>query len=361
MKKKRKKRERSPWPIALIFRLMLIVSALALLVSYISIYINPSLTSFPLFFGLYFIPLVVLNIFLLIVGLIRRSGAAWITFVMLLPSIFFADLFVRIGKPSEGTNGVSLKVCTYNVGLFAQNKDLGRDKSLSMVARFISNEKPGIVCFQEFFVKDTAIIREKFNDYPYYYHNLFKLRNSSSFGNLTISKFPIVSSGKITFKGSTNLCIYTDIDFYGKTIRVYNTHLESHSISFTALIKKMSKSDKVSEDIQEVGAKMANTFKRRALQVDSIAKHASESDYPAIICGDFNDTPMSYTYHILKLNKKDSFKESGSGFSATYSHLWPLLRIDYILYPKYLRSIGHETKKVSYSDHYPVFSEIIIP
>lgn len=359
--KKRKKRGRSFWPIAFVFRLIIIVSALALLISYLSIFINPSITSIPLFFGLYFIPLVFLNIFLLIIGMIRRSGATWITFVVLLPSILFADLFMRWNQPTNVKSGFSFKVCTYNVGLFVQKESMNRDKTLHMVSRLVSIEKPDIVCFQEFYIKDTATIRREFQSYPYSYYHFFNLHNGARFGNLTISKYPIVSSGKLTFKGSTNLSIYTDIGLSGKTVRIYNSHLESHSISFTTLIKKMSESDQVTEDIFKVHDRLANTFKKRALQVNSIAIHVSESEYPAIICGDFNDTPMSYTYHILTRDRNDSFKEAGRGFSATYSHLWPLLRIDYILYPKYFMSVSHTTKRVSYSDHYPVFAEIVIP
>ncbi len=360
--KKRRKKGRSPWPIALIFRFVIVVSAIALLISYLSIYISPSITSIPLFFGLYFIPLVLINLFLLLVGLIRRSGATWITFVVLLPSILFADLFLRWGDPDEGEKGIALKLCTYNVGLFAQNhKGMSREALLGNVSQFITREDPGIACFQEFYVKDTSLIRKNFAKYPYIYYHFFHLRNGGRFGNLTISKFPIIDGGKITFKGGTNLCIYTDIEHFGKTLRIYNTHLESHSISFTALIKKMSKSDKVSEDLYDIHDRMANTFKKRALQVDTIAAHSSQSDYPAIICGDFNDTPMSYAYHRLIQDRKDSFKEAGKGFSASYSHLWPLLRIDYILYPRYFWSMSHQTKRVNYSDHYPVISEIIIP
>lgn len=361
MKKKRKKREKSPWPISLVFRLALVVSALALLISYISIYINPSLTTVPLFFGLYFVPITIINIILLIIGLFRHSGAIWITLVILLPAILFADLFLRWGKPETPIKGTPLKVCTYNVGRFVQKEGVNKDKTLDMIARFVFQEKPQVVCFQEFYIGDTAKIRREFYNYPYIYHHFFNLSNGNKFGNLTISKFPIYYGGSITFKGSTNLCIYTDIDVSGKTIRVYNTHLESHSISFTALIKKMSHSNNYSDDILDVRDRLAIAFVKRSSQVDSIAIHASNSEFPAIICGDFNDTPMSYTYHILSKNKKDSFKESGRGFSGTYSHLWPLLRIDYILYPKFFGSVSHQTKRVSYSDHYPVISEVIIP
>jgi len=361
MAKKRRKRKGSPWPIAFLFRILLLIAAAALAISYISILINPVDSVIPLFFGLYFIPLVILNILILIMALIRRRTIAWITFIVLLPSILFADLFVKWGKPDEGKQGNSLTICTYNVGLFAQQTGISRSEQLSRVAHYIGQEKPSIVCFQEFYAKDTSVIRDHFYNYPYMKSHFFRSSDGGRFGNIILSKYPIVSSGDITFKRSTNLCIYADIDYYGKTIRIYNTHLESHSISFTALIKKMSNSEKVSEEIMNVHERLASTFKKRGKQVDTIAIHLSESDYPSIICGDFNDTPMSYTYHILMKNMKDSFRESGKGFSASYSYLWPLLRIDYILYPDYFWSLSHTTQKVSYSDHYPVFSEIIIP
>jgi len=361
MARRRKKRKGSPWPVAIIFRLILIVSAVALMMSYVSIFINPTKSVIPLFFGLYFIPIVTLNIIILLLAISRRRSIAWITFIVLLPSVLFADLFVKWGKPEEGKKGNTLLLCTYNVGLFAQETGHSRKDQLSRVAIFIEQEKPSVVCFQEFYAKDTSLIRTKFPSYPYKQSHFFRSSDGGRFGNLTISKYPILSGGKITFKRSTNLCIYSDIDYYGKTIRIFNTHLESHSISFTALIKKMSNSEKVSEEILNVHERLASTFKKRGRQVDTIAARLSESDYPAIICGDFNDTPMSYTYHILMKDRKDSFRESGKGFSASYSYLWPLLRIDYIMYPDYFWSMSHTTMKVSYSDHFPVFSEIIIP
>ncbi|MPN35093.1 hypothetical protein SDC9_182588 [bioreactor metagenome] len=86
-----------------------------------------------------------------------------------------------------------------------------------------------------------------------------------------------------------------------------------------------------------------------------------DSNLPAIVCGDFNDTPMSYTYKNLAFHKRDSFRQAGKGFSATYSLMWPLLRIDYILYPAPYCSLSHKTPRIEYSDHYPVVSELIIP
>ena len=356
-----KRRKRSPWPLALLFRLIVIVSAAALAISYLSVYVNPSVVSFTLFFGLYFIPLVILNLFILLAGIIRRTCAVWITFITLLPAILFAELFVRWGEVTPGNEGTPLKVCTYNVGLFSQGVDNNYEKSFTGIKEFLNTQKADIVCLQEFYIQDTTSIAAHFPQYPYFNYHLFRGRRGWHFGNLTLSKHPITHKGEITFKGSTNLATYTDIDFYGKKIRIYNSHLESHSISFTSLIKKMRESEKVTNEIYEVHDKVAGTFRKRATQVDVILNHSANSQYPAIICGDLNDTPMSYTYHRLVSERKDSFRQSGKGFSATYSLLWPLLRIDYILYPEPFWSKSHTTPRIEYSDHYPVVSELIIP
>jgi endonuclease/exonuclease/phosphatase family metal-dependent hydrolase len=355
------RRKRSPWPLALLFRLAVIAAAVSLFMSYISLYINPSATSIPLYFGLYFIPLVFINLFILLLGIIRRSGAVWITFIVLLPSILFADMFVRWGEVNIGPDGTALKVCTYNVGTFTQGHKKDRNFNISGIEKFIASQDPHIVCFQEFYIKDTTEIKGILSNYPYRYYHLFGTRSNTKFGNITYSKYPIVNGGKLVFKGSTNLCIYTDIMLGGKTVRIYNTHLESHSISFTTLVKRMRESSSVTEEIYEVHDRMAGTFRKRALQVDSIVSHANGSNYLSIICGDLNDTPMSYTYNKLTNDKEDSFRQSGKGFSATYSLFWPLLRIDYILYPSPIWSLSHNTPRIRYSDHFPVVSELTIP
>ena len=345
----------------IIFRIIAIVAAASLCISYISVYISPVVTTIPLFFGLYFIPLVILNVLLLIISLIFRSNAGWITFIFLLPALLFTDMFVRWEDGNQGEAGNSLKICTYNVGVFSLSRKDNREETINNIRRFIADNSPDIVCFQEYHTRESENLFRNFSQYPYTHHHLFRKGSSSYIGNVILSKFPIVDAGKLLFDDSGNLCIYADIDYLGNIIRVYNVHLESNAISFTTLIKSIREGGDLSEQIYSVHDKVALTFKKRALQVDEVVRHFESSPHKAIICGDFNDTPMSYTYHSLVRNKKDSFKESGKGFSATYSIFWPLLRIDYILYPESFWSMSHSTPRVDYSDHYPVISEIIIP
>ncbi len=53
------------------------------------------------------------------------------------------------------------------------------------------------------------------------------------------------------------------------------------------------------------------------------------SPHPNILCGDFNDSPLSYAYHTIAEGMKDAFVESGSGFERTYVGSMPSFRIDF--------------------------------
>ena len=98
----------------------------------------------------------------------------------------------------------------------------------------------------------------------------------------------------------------------------------------------------------------------RPKQVNQVFDHIESSPMEAFICGDFNDNPMSYTYHRLTRGRKDSFIEAGKGFGATFSFLWPMLRIDYVLFPDRCEGAGYSVQRLPYSDHYPIIAEIAI-
>ncbi len=378
------RRRKTPFVFAFSFRFILIISAIAMLLSYLSVYINPIKSSVPLFFGLYFIPIAAVNFLLFIIALVHKSRSAWIPIIVLLPSLLFAETFFKIGSTQvPEKEGIKLKIESYNVGMFSSasktndsnNKNSPeaktgirkrRSENRNAVMQHIRNNTAEIVCLQEVYVEskkqiDTLLKKE----FKYRYYHIFKLGNGHYFGNLTLSKFPISASGKISFPQSTNLSIYTDIVHYGKTIRIYNNHLESYNVSFTGLIKKFNRKnnphrEEIKNELIEVHEKMRNTFIKRSEQVDKILATINESSNPAIICGDFNDTPMSYTYYQLSKGRKDSFKEAGNWFAGTYIPVWPLLRIDYILFPQEYEGVTHTTLKADLSDHYPIIAEIII-
>ena len=349
----KKKTERGLSAGQIAFRILVIVSAIALCISYLSIFIDPAFMSVPYFFGLYYIPIFFLNGILLIIGLIRMKRYLVISLVAVLPTLFFADLFVKFGGEEKSVAGDEVKVMTYNVGRFeAAAKGMNHEQALAKVCEFVAREAPDVLCLQEFFTIDTADVKHILKYLPYRCQYFYGSRGDF-YGNITFSRYPIVDKGAIPFKESHNLCIWSDLRINDATVRVYNCHLLSNCLSFTSIIKRMAKKGQFTDEVKSVHERLSNSNIQRSEQVGAVHDHIKASTLPTMVCGDFNDTPMSYTYHRLAAGHKDSFADGGNGFGATYSLLWPLLRIDYILPPSNVSCDRTHITRVPYSDHYP--------
>ncbi len=339
--------------------LMLIVAAL-LALSYLSIVINPAKVWVLSIFGILFVPLMTVNVILLLWAIKRKSKSFLIPLFFLIPSFFFIGRYVQLNSDealdapaAENT----VKVLSWNVGRFAMH-GADRKECIDSVFTFIKEQDADIICLQEFHVRDASRVKEyletKLADYGSEYY-LFTEKGGHC-GNLTLSRLPVQGKGKIKFEESANLAIYTDYKVGDRSFRVYNCHFESYNVSFTGLIRAVARRDSVV--MAQTGTKVKRSITRRPKQVDMVFKDIENCPVEAFVCGDFNDNPMSYTYYRMTRGRKDSFVEAGNGFGATYSLLWPMLRIDYVLCPERCRTLIHETPRIPFSDHYPVIAEI---
>jgi endonuclease/exonuclease/phosphatase family metal-dependent hydrolase len=100
--------------------------------------------------------------------------------------------------------------------------------------------------------------------------------------------------------------------------------------------------------------RLKREFVNRANLVEILHDSIQASPYPVILCGDFNDTPSSYTYSILSDDLKDAFRNSGNGAGKTYSGPFPSFRIDYMFHDPKITSTAYRTIKEKLSDHYPI-------
>lgn len=342
----------------------MLLAAGLLLMSYASMLVNPSKAWYMTALGLMFVPIALLNLFLLIWAIRRRSGAAFIPLLALLPSLILIGRYLQFSSGGEAPTGKPVKIVSYNVGHFIMGrrpefKDTeGHKACMDSVVRFIKDTDADIVCLQEINLPGeydvSKFVKEHFPEYEAGYFMF--ITEEGSYGNMTLSRFPIAGKGRFQFEKSANQAIYTDLKITdGSTIRVYNCHFESYNISLSNLVKSKGKDSTLVRDTEE---KMKRSIKRRPEQVEQVMADIEDCTIEAIVVGDFNDNPMSYTYHRLMKGRKDTFVEAGKGFGATYSTLWPLIRIDYILYPSHFKAVSNHIPKVRYSDHFPVIAEI---
>ncbi|MDD6252973.1 MAG: endonuclease/exonuclease/phosphatase family protein [Bacteroidales bacterium] len=337
-------------------RTLMTISAALLLLSYLASYINPAKAWYMTIFGLLYAPLLIINLLLFVWAVFRHSRTALIPLIALVPSVFLAGKYFHFSDRGED-NPEGLKIISYNVGRFAlsQYGDYNSWKECcDSLMVFLKTRDADIICLQEFYADNVAAMR-KYIATKMKGYNLSYFVNENSYscsGNVTLSKFPVKDKGRIDFEHSANLALYTDFDIGGTRLRVYNCHFQSYNISLSHLAQSME--DDYRKTVRETEEKMKRSIIRRPVQVEQVMDNIENCPVEALVAGDFNDTPMSYTYFRLSRKRKDSFEEAGSWSGATFSRFRPFLRIDYILFPKRYNALSHKVLDKGYSDHFPI-------
>jgi endonuclease/exonuclease/phosphatase family metal-dependent hydrolase len=341
---------------------------LLILTSYISVYIDPGKYWVMPLFGLIFPYLLAINVFFVVYWAISRRYYFLISVVPILLGWFQIIKYVQMRSSSEPLESSGLfKLTSYNVkNLANDNINTYNPEIKKKIFHYLLEDHADILCLQEFFSSGPEPLLlldslSKILGLPYYRYIKYSEHSGGRFDAIvTFSRFPITNSGGIKGNEQNQYGLFTDIDFRGKTFRLFNIHLESFRFKrkdyefFSEIEISKRNDDRLRVGSKEILAKMRAAFKIRALQVRNIAEILAASPYPAVICGDFNDTPMSYTYHIISRNFDDAFIKSGSGIGNTYTGKLPSYRIDYIFYNPVFISKGYRRTKVNYSDHYPI-------
>lgn len=335
-------------------RTLMILSAGLLILAYLSIFVNPAKFWLMTVFGLLYLPLLILNLTLLFWALIRHSKSFWIPLVAVLPSILVFGRHFQPGAEEFSPAEDDVKIVSYNVGRFAAGP-AGRTASRDSVYAFLRRQDADIICLQEVFFEHSSSLEnefaEKFGDYHLEYY--VYTQPSGVYGNVILSRMPARNKGKVIFEHSANMALYGDYIIFDRLFRVYNCHFQSYNISLSGIGKALRRG--FGDAVRNTERKMSSSLSLRPKQVDAVIQDIEKSSLPCIVAGDFNDTPMSYTYWRLSKGRRDSFMEAGHGFGATYSMLRPLLRIDYVLYPGLMKAVSHEVYKTEKSsDHYPI-------
>jgi endonuclease/exonuclease/phosphatase family metal-dependent hydrolase len=162
---------------------------------------------------------------------------------------------------------------------------------------------------------------------------------------------------------STSAGIWADVRIKSDTVRVIGLHLKSTSIKpedtkFLESHEYLLDSDRDSK-LRSIAGRLSENNRKRAVQAKIVEEFIENSPYKVIVCGDFNDVPLSYTYQTIAKRLNDAFSEMAVGFAYTYNTRYKLLRIDNILVSPEIEVASYEVdNKVDLSDHYPVIARL---
>src|SRR5204863_221049 len=130
----------------------------------------------------------------------------------------------------------------------------------------------------------------------------------------------ILKKGEIKFENDdNNNALWADLVRKTDTIRVYNVHLASirfQKSDYEAIGQDpgpgLKRKAKVVE--QQIFSRLREAYIKRVSQAKKVIEHVKTSPYKVLLCGDFNDTPVSYCYSQFSEVLSDAFAGAGSGW-----------------------------------------------
>lgn len=363
--------------------LLIVVTVLAsigLFFSLLAKILPPSFSSIIAYSGLFF-PYLLLTCFALtIIWLVVDFRWALLPVFVILLNVNNIDRhfqFRGIDKPEVCVN--CLKVMSYNAKAFNIYEE--NQKSLNrQVVHFLQNEQPDILCIQEYSYDNTGksgfnsteailnALNVKDNEKTHRVMLPYKNKLGYQFGMAVFSKYRIVDGGFVEMAdSSSNKSMYVDIRFNGDTLRIYNIHLASMHLDSTdyqtgKALWATSHDSSFNNKAQKLSNKISAAYVARQHQAKAVRAHIAECPYPVILCGDFNDSPASFSYNKIMHGLKDSFRSSGKGTGTTYiGGNFPAYRIDYIAHDKQFNDFQYTVcRDLAVSDHYPIYTYISI-
>lgn len=303
--------------------------------------------------------LLVAHIGFLLWWLLRRRYYALISLACIIAGWGYLQRIAGWGFPAEPMAGqTTISVMTYNVhGLrhVSDNSNVPVDK----IADLAAARNCDVLCLQELphsgnrFERLSSQLAER-TRLRYHY--------SDPNGNFALfSAHPIESKQTQYFPNRSNGYQWADLQMGNQTIRVFNVHLQTNAV--TRIADKIASEGDLKEkqtwlDIRGAMGRFLRSARQRALQAEELARLMADSPHPVLLCGDFNDTPYSYTFRTLSQNMQDAFAAKGRGLGITYAGRIPALRIDYILADPRFRVLDHRIEKKNFSDHRAVWSRL---
>lgn len=338
------------------------VVALLMFVSAFSWRLSPAEWPYLSSLGLVYMAFFAVNSVFFAVWLLRRS---WWTLLPVLAAAFTWGAF-RLSFPinvkNSGKAAEDIEVLSYNVMAFDMLHQ--KDVADNDIMTYIVESGADIVCLQEYLIDSNAEkeFEKRMNAYPYHRTADFKDQQYTN-RVACFSKYPIIGVEKIDAETRANngaAVFFMDVD--GDSVAVFNCHLESNHLTSEdkELYKRILNNPEAEISKKNVSSLLGKFSSGAAVREKQAVKVRENVDMyvermPVLVCGDFNDGPLSLAHHLISRGMTDAFVEAGLGLGVSYNQDGFYFRIDNILANRFwtVKSCKVD-RSVRSSDHYPI-------
>ena len=310
--------------------------------------------------GMVFPIFLVVNLVVLLLWLMVKWRRVWIpiaAFVLAFPSI---RIFMPLHTSSQPPEGC-IKVLSYNVAAYGGNYRY--NQAMDTIFGYLKQQKADIVCFQE----DMTVKFNPVEHFPelYPYNDTvhvtppgYPLINAVGIH----SRFPIIRRERISYESLANGSVAFFLQIGADTVIVVNNHLESTHLStddrqrYKAMMRGDMDRASTKEETRLILDKLSKAMAQRAEQAKAVSRYIEQHrGYPLIVCGDFNDTPISYVRRTIAQGLTDCYVDTGNGLGLSYNQRGFNFRIDHIMCSSHFKPYNcYVDDKMDASDHYPI-------
>ncbi len=338
------------------------------LVTYLHPAAFPKLSLLSLAFPLFLL----LNVAFILFWLIFKAKRTWLPVVGIALCYSFCRDYCPINPPflqaEQSDSAATLRVITYNTRSYG-GKAAKDEAGNNIVAAYIYSSDADIICLQESASGGATLasVKDHMQELGYECYD--------AKGTVIFSRLPILDGDTISFPTRSNNGVMAHLLDGKDTLLLINSHMESNHLSeiikdgYRDALKNNAPNayqsdarDTLRKELSPVVNLLTEAAPLRAAQADTLQRIIqSWQPRPVIVCGDFNDTPVSYTLRVLSRHLQNAFRESGNGVGFTFKDRGFPVRIDHILFSaEYWQSRHtHVEKAISASDHFPISTELV--
>ncbi len=344
-----------------IFLLLNLLTVGVLLLAGVGQLLSPAVFPLPNVIGIAYEWLLIVNVFFVVFWLLTAHKSwAVLSVIALLCSVGAIRRTIRFSEGEQAVTGKEITILSYNTHCLGFDNTKAKDNP---ILQYIKQQDADVVCLQEFVAYKnnlffTLLAIKQYLDYPYSYIDFKQYKGKRRYGLAIFSKYPLINKQTLRYESSTNISNRCDIVLGNDTLRLFTNHLQSN---------RLEKDDVQPENMQQtadnVSSKLFSAAKYRAAQARFLRDEIRQSPYPVVVCGDFNDVPVSYTYRTISKGLNDAFLVNNAWqLGHTFDKSGLGVRIDYILYDKQLSSYDFSVDKTNkLSDHYPITCTLVLP
>lgn len=301
-----------------------------------------------------------INLAFLFFWLVFKWRMVWISVLGLVLAYVPISIYMPLNSSQDIPEG-ALKIVSYNVCSYGGNYKY--EQGFEKVRDYLAEEKPDIACIQEDIDTWRRYVFLHYEKTFAYNDTMVIANNPQSYNALGIhSKYPIIHRERIAYPSKANGSVAWWLKVGDDTLIVVNNHFESCHLNeddrrqYRQILKGTMPRDSMREESKLLLVKLAEANAKRSGQIRAVRQYALDhSQYPVIVCGDFNDSPISYSRHAMAEVLTDCYATTGKGIGLSYNQKAFSFRIDHFFCNDKLQSYRCEIDgKMDASDHNPL-------